>query len=66
MAKIVITLEDSDDGMVDMSVDFDPPVHRDQDYTPAQCMAGNALMAIRQDTELETEETEESPEEELD
>lgn len=40
MAKVTITLEDGDNGIVDATIDFDPPIPKEQDpeqiTTPAQ------------------------------
>ena len=45
MAKVVITFEDDEDGVVDINVQFDPPMKRDTS-TPAQNFAVRALAAV--------------------
>ncbi len=47
MAKITITIEDNEDGVVDVAMEFDPPAPQEgEDETPAQSAAGYAMQAL--------------------
>lgn len=46
MAKAIVTITDSDDGAVLLSVAFDPPVGPDEDGTAAQQLAAYLVEGI--------------------
>jgi hypothetical protein len=51
MAKAIITVQDLEDGEVDISVEFDPPLEKDVEETPAQAeskiMVASAIKRVR-------------------
>lgn len=53
MAKVTITIEDSGagDGGVRVGFDFDPPLRKDRDTTPAQGAALLCMDAMRADAD---------------
>lgn len=46
MAKVTIIIEDGEDGEVNVKTEFDPPLKRDEDETPAQTAGGMCLDAM--------------------
>lgn len=49
MAKATLIFTDSDDGTVNVSIEFDPPAQRDVPLTAAQMGAFSALENLRND-----------------
>lgn len=57
MAKVTITIEDTTDGGVSVSLDWDPPVEHDEDGTTAQVAAMMCLEALQANsTEFEEQD----------
>lgn len=54
MSKVIITIEDTQDGLVGLTTEFDPPITTDEsllNVTPAQSFALVVLKAIQDESE---------------
>lgn len=56
MAKCTLVFEDNPDGTLAVTAQFDPPIERDEDGTPAQQVAAAILDGVT--SSAETVETE--------
>ena len=63
MAKVTITIEDKQDGVIGITANFDPPITRDGDATAAQHVAVTMLESIRNSEDYEEKDVAVSREE---